>query len=552
MGSTGRGESMEIGTYLNKFIKTELSGNLVDICPVGALTSKPYSFLGRNWELKKIESIDFSDALGSNILIQTRNNGVNNSIVKRKNLNNSDNILRILPKSNDNINEVWISDKTRYAFDGNNKSRLKLLFLKGVATYNWSSFLSEVSTYFSKILRMSRITLGITGTILSVEEVFFFFKFLKYSGSSNFLINNISYKLNNDLPLFYQYNSSINLMEDSDLILLIGINPRIEASMLNLKIRKHFFNKNIPIYLIGSYFDFNYAVNHLGNSVKTLLNIVEGKHSICKKLRKASNPLIIVGSEFSLRQDALTIQNLIRFLSKKSFLLFKNKCNLNFVLSNMAHMNYMDLGLNSNARSFIHKKRYKKNRKYIYFANNLNEMNFKDQAKGILFCSLNTHRLLKDVFIKNKRKRNTRFYRFVLPIKSFYERDSININIEGVVQKAFKSITPVKLSANSENIFRAMHITLSKTIFKRMPTKMRLTNKLLYDESPFIQQSFKIRKKFILNFLIFKENSLKIKYTTFKPLLKNFYMMDNITKYSTVMANCSLFLNNKINFNKIY
>ena len=123
LGSLGRGEVMEIGTYFNKYIKTELSGNLVDLCPVGALTSKPYAFLSRNWELKKFESIDFSDAIGSNIVIHTRNNSDNNI------LNVSDNILRILPKANEDINENWISDKTRYAFDGINNSRLINLFL---------------------------------------------------------------------------------------------------------------------------------------------------------------------------------------------------------------------------------------------------------------------------------------------------------------------------------------------------------------------------------------------------------------------------------------
>ena len=541
LGSIGRGEVMEIGTYLNKYIKTELSGNLVDICPVGALTSKPYAFLARNWELKSFESIDFSDALGSNILIQTRNN----SFIKnynKKELNNSEQILRILPKTNENINEVWISDKTRYAFDGINILRFKNILNNSNNKKNilsWKEFLYKISNDFKNILENKNILIGNTGTILSVEELFFFSQFLKIYGFNNFLINNTVYNINTDLPLFYQYNSGIKNIEESDLILLIGINPRFEASMLNLKIRKHFYNKNISINLIGAYSDLTYPVNHLGNSLKTLVNIVEGKNNFCKLLRKAKNPLIIVGSEFALRIDSKVIQNLFRFLAKKTFLNLNNKVNLNVVHSNLVQNHYCDLGLNSNPKSIVNlfNKNFNLNLNNNYFfSNNLNEISNKNFNKINSFCSMNTHHLEKE-----------NLFKYNLPINTFYERNSININVEGLVQKGFKSKTALNLSRNSEDILRAIFLIESQSNLKK---NKLLTKKWLFKEAPFLNSHLN-RKKFNFNFLNIIESSNKVFLSNFKPVFNNFYMTDNITKNSKIMAECSLFLNNKSNFAKI-
>lgn len=539
LGSIGRGEVMEIGTYLNKYIKTELSGNLVDICPVGALTSKPYAFLARNWELKSFESIDFSDALGSNILIQTRNN----TFIKnyKNNLNISDQILRILPKTNENINEVWISDKTRYAFDGINILRIKNLFdnknfnQKNVLI-SWKDFLYKFSNDF-KIILEKNILLGNVGTILSIEEMYFFSQFLKIYGFNNFLINNSIYNINTDLPLFYQFNSEIKNIEESDLILLIGINTRIESSMLNLKIRKHFYNKNISINLIGTYADLTYPVNHLGNSLKTLLNIVEGKNNFCKTLRKAKNPLIIVGSEFASRIDSKVIQNLLRFLAKKTFLNLNNKINLNIVHSNIAQSHYCELGLNSNSKSIVHllnKNLVSNKENLVVFANNLNDISVKKLKNLNFFCLMNTHHLEKE-----------NLFKYILPINAFYERNSININIEGSVQKGFKSKTSLNLSRNSEDILRSIFLIENAKL--NLKKNKLFTKKYLYKETPFLNN---LRKKYNLNFLDIKEISNKLFISNFKPLFNNFYMTDNITKNSKIMAECSLFLNNKTNFVK--
>ena len=541
LGSIGRGEHMEIGTYLNKFIKTELSGNLVDICPVGAITSKPYAFLARNWELKKIESIDFTDALGSNIIINVRNNSFIKQYKNDKESTATDQILRILPKNNEFINETWISDKTRYNFDSINILRQKQVnILK--KTSDWGNFLTLFSTKFKNALSFQNKNnfVGILGNILTVEELFYFSQFLKTYGINNILFNNNTlYNINTDFPGFYQYNSLLKNVEESDLILLIGINPRIEASMLNLKLRKHFFNKNVSINLIGTYADLTYPINHLGNSIKTLINIVEGKNSFCKQLRKAKNPLIIVGSEFALRLDAKLIQNLIRFLSKKSIVVFKNFIGLNFVHSNITQSHFCELGLSVNAKSksyLISSKKQAISQNDLLIANNLTEISKKIFKNNNFFCSLNTHRF-----------ENDQLFEYNLPINSFYERDSLNINVEGVVQKGFKSKTPLISARNSEDIFKAL-ISLDTNVKNK---KNYFTKKWLVTEAPFLNNKNSFRKKFNFDFFNLIENSSRSYLSNFKPLINNFYMTDNITKNSKIMAECTLFLNNKTNFYKI-
>lgn len=546
LGSIGRGEHMEIGTYLNKYIKTELSGNLVDLCPVGAITSKPYAFLARNWELKKIESIDFTDAVGSNILINTRNN----SFVKqyandlKKTVNITDQILRILPKANENINETWISDKTRYNFDSINILRQKNIIISKNLHKEvfWNDFLKIFTINFKNILLQNKKNnfFGLLGNILSIEELFIFTQFLKSYGINDFLFNNKSiYNINIDLPNFYQYNSLLKNVENSDLILLIGINPRIEASMLNLKLRKHFFNKNVSINLIGTYVNLNYPITHLGNSIKTLINIIEGKNNFCKQLKKSKNPLIIVGSEFCLRADSTLIQNLIRFLSKKILLILKNNIGINFVHSNITQAHFCEIGaaLNAKSKSFLVNKKKIFINNDLFIANNINDISKNLSINNRFFCSLNTHRF-----------ENDNLFQYKLPINSFYERDSINVNIEGVVQKGFKSKTSLIYARNSEDIFRSI-ISLDQQLKSK---KYYFTKKWLFIESPFLMKTSVFRKKFNFKFFNLLENSNKVYVSNFKPLINNFYMTDNLTKNSKIMAECALFLNNKTNFNKIF
>ncbi len=538
-GATGRGELMTIGGYLNKHIKTEISGNLIDLCPVGALTSKPYAFLARNWEFKPIESVDFSDALGSNIVIYSRNNS-STKILKESKTLMKDQILRILPKNNFNINETWISDKTRFCFDGLFFNRAENILIldsqlkKKKVNLNFNLLKDFLFKFKSLNNNKYNYLIGDIGSISSVEEIYFFYQFLKYYGTSNILINKTLYSFNTDLPAFYQFNSKLISIDDSDLILLVGINPRFESSMLNMRIRKNFFNKEILIANIGINYDFTYPTMHLGNSTRILLNIVEGKHIFCKKLRTAYNPLIIVGSEIGLRLDSKVLQNLLRFLGMKNFLNLKKNLNLNVVHSNLSQIHLCDLGLNISAQSplylslinkFLLKEKIKT---FIY--NNVDNLSQKDisNEKNIHFCSLLTHNNFNGVS----------FFNF--PINTLYEKSSITLNTEGLVQKAYKSITPLFNSRNSEDFFKAL--------IKLDGNKKFITNNWLLKEAPFLKKISENRKHFYFNTFFLKEFQNKIYLTSFLPIINDFYKTDIISKNSDILLNCSIFFKNKTNF----
>lgn len=534
-GAIGRGELMEIGTYLNKYLKTELSGNLVDLCPVGALTSKPYAFLARNWELKKIESIDYSDAIGSNIVLHTRNNATTKTFFNNKNILN-DQILRILPKINQKINETWISDKTRFSFDGNSFNRNLFLEQKDFVKKNtlslkWTpEFLQTFITQF-KLQKKNFEYIGVLGTVSSLEESYFFLQFLKNFGNANLIIQQTLYNINQDLPNFYLFNNSLSSVDDADLILLVGVNPRTEGSMLNIRLRKQFFNKEILIGYIGPVVEFTFPTIHLGNSSKILLKIAEGKHFFCQKLRKAKKPLIIFGSEIGFRQDSQALQNLLWFLTKKNFLNLKNFAGLNMLHQNLSQVNFCDLGLSLNSKSFLYKQLINKTilqkEKKGYFFNNV-DFTLSLNLESNFFCTLNTH----------NQPWNSKFT-FNIPTSSVLEKDGLFVNTEGFVQKFFKGLTPPTLSRNSEDFFK---------LILKLSENVTLTNKNLFLEVPHLKAVNKQRIFFYTK--IFNKNFLqkKVTFSPFKNNTKNFYMTDNISKNSKIMAECSLFLKNKSNF----
>ena len=535
LGTLGRGENTEIGTYINKFIKTELSGNLVDLCPVGALTSKPYAFSARTWELKKFECIDFTDSLGSNIVVYTRNNMPLKHYNFKNDYENKDEIMRILPKLNDDINENWISDKTRYAFDGFKFNRLKNIKIFKEKT-TWLKFLIEFNKEFNLDINKNKAILGLVGSNVNIESLFFFNQYLKLSGSNNIQINNNLFNYNIDAPCFYQFNSKLKAIDSSDLILLIGINPRYEASMLNVRIRKQILQQNITVGVVGSPANLTYKVNHLGSSTKTLIDISEGKHWFCKSLRQAKKPLIIVGNEFTQRKDEGAITNLIRFIGKKSFINLKNFNGLNYVHVNMSHINACELGIKAGPYSKLNSNNTNKFNSALLL--NVNNFDKKYYDSKTTICSLNTHNL----------SNSQHLIKYLVPVTGHYEKNSLNLNSEGRLQKSFKSVSPNQNSRNSEDFFKVLAKLNEKTLNKNI--SQYFTNKTLIKENPFLSSLKSTRKQFYFNSLNIKESNNKVYLSNFKSMINNFYMTDIVTRNSQIMAECSLFLNNKTNFIK--
>jgi NADH-quinone oxidoreductase subunit G len=293
LGAIGRGEDMEITTYLERGMMSELSANVVDLCPVGALTHRPWAFAARPWELRKTESIDVMDALGSAIRIDCRGREV----------------VRILPRNNDAVNEEWISDKTRHVADGLRMQRLDSAYVRKnrrLAPVGWDEALALVADKL-KSTRPERIGV-IAGDLAGAEEMFALKDLLTRLGVRSYDCRQDGTKFDPKLGRgSYLFNSAIEGVEQADAILLIGTNPRTEAAVLNGRIRKRWRQGALAIGLIGEKADLTYPYEYLGAGPQTLKEVVDGKHSFATTLRSAKRPMVVVGSGAAARTDGLAV-----------------------------------------------------------------------------------------------------------------------------------------------------------------------------------------------------------------------------------------------------
>ncbi|MGB6922033.1 MAG: NADH-quinone oxidoreductase subunit NuoG [Methyloceanibacter sp.] len=295
LGAIGRGEDMEITTYLEHGMMSELSGNVVDLCPVGALTSKPYAFVARPWELTKTQSIDVMDALGSNIRVDSRGREV----------------LRFLPRINEAINEEWISDKTRHAWDGLRVQRLDRPYIRRdgrLQPASWDEALAAVAAKL-KHLDGARFA-ALAGDLAGAEEMFALKLLAEQLGSPNIDCRQDGAKLDPALGrATYLFNATVEGIEQADAILLIGTNPRTEAPVLNARILKRWRQSQgrVPIGLIGDPADLTYAYEHLGAGPETLAKLANGSHPFLEKIEDAERPLVILGQAALARPDGAAV-----------------------------------------------------------------------------------------------------------------------------------------------------------------------------------------------------------------------------------------------------
>ena len=291
LGATGRGESMEVTTYVEQALSTELAGNLVDLCPVGALTSKPYAFEARPWELTKTESVDVLDALGSNIRIDTRGAQV----------------MRVLPRLNDDVNEEWISDKTRHAIDGLRHQRLDRPYvrIKGkLVASTWDEAFAAIAAKLNG-LDGGKIA-AIVGDQCDAESMVALKDLMAALGSPNLDCRQDGAKIDGPRGS-YIFNAGVRGIDQADAILLIGTNPRTEAPVLNARIRKRYLHGKCPVASIGTAEDLTYPVERLGAGPATLRELVDGKLGFFEKLKDAKNPLIVVGMGALAREDGAAV-----------------------------------------------------------------------------------------------------------------------------------------------------------------------------------------------------------------------------------------------------
>ena len=413
LGAIGRGEDMQITTYLEQSIQSELSGNVIDLCPVGALTSKPYVFEARPWELKKTETIDVMDAVGSNIRVDTYDWEVK----------------RILPIINEDINEEWISDKTRYACDGLLNQRLDTPYIKYNNKFEKASWDEVYKIIKSKIENIKKEEIcGFVGDLTNMEASFIFKEFFertldskKYDFRSRESFVDKSDREN------YLFNSKINGIEESDLVLLIGVNPRFEATMLNARIRKAYLNNNTKIISLNDLGDLTYPYKHLNGKTQTIKDIIENKNDISKDIINSKKPVIIFGESFLNLKFARYL-----FFSFKEYLLKNNKFSdnwspLNLLSSDAATVGSLDLDIIDESNEIF--QNLKNNKYKIIYLLGHDNLNFDKKDEFIIYQG-------------SHGDKGAEIADIILPGSAYTEQSGHYTNLEGKIQKAYKASYP--------------------------------------------------------------------------------------------------------------
>jgi NADH-quinone oxidoreductase subunit G len=301
LGGTGRGENMEVGTYVEKALTSELSGNMIDLCPVGALTSKPYAFEARAWELRKTESVDVLDAVGTNIRLDARGQAV----------------LRVLPRVNEDVNEEWLADKGRFAVDGLLKRRLDRPYLRRngkLVEASWPEALMAAAERLGKT-SADRIA-AIAGDLCDVESMLALKEVMASLGVTSLDCRQDGAKTPANARASYIFNSTIAGIDKADVVLFIGSNPRHEAPVINARLRKRYLKGGFKAAQIGPAFDQTFPVTMLGEGPDVLQALVNGTHEWLEVLKSAANPMIILGSGAVARADGLAILGLARRLAE--------------------------------------------------------------------------------------------------------------------------------------------------------------------------------------------------------------------------------------------
>ena len=506
LGAIGRGEDMQITTYLEKSVQSELSGNVIDLCPVGALTSKPYVFEARPWELKKTETIDVMDAVGSNIRVDTYDWEVK----------------RVLPVINEDINEEWISDKTRYACDGLLNQRLDTPYIKYNNKFEKASWKEVYSIIKSKIENIDKNKVGgFVGDLVNMEAAFIFKEFLERTiDTKNYESRDTNIFFDNSRRENYLFNSKINGIEDTDLILLIGTNPRFEATMLNARIRKAYLNNKVKIISLNDMGDLTYPYESLDGKTQTIKDIFENSNQLSKVIVESKKPMIIFGESILRSRSADYLFN-----SFKEFLLNNNKFSedwnpLNVLVSNAATVGNLDLDLIDQKNEMI--KNLNQNKFDLIFLLGQDNLKFKKKNEFV-------------IYIGSHGDKGAELADIILPGAAYTEQSGHYTNLEGKIQKAYKASYPPGDAKEDWQIINDL------TEF--------MNNRKLFNDKNELESSMlnyvNLKKEKQNNLLNTKVNKNNFEDESIKITFKDYYFSNVIARSSKTMLNCN---NSKFEF----
>jgi NADH-quinone oxidoreductase subunit G len=330
LGAFGRGEHMEIDTYLGATLHSELSGNIVDLCPVGALTSKPYAFSARPWELKSTETIDVMDAVGSNIRVDARGEAV----------------MRVLPRLNDDVNEEWISDKTRFACDGLRSQRLDVPMVRRDGRLESATWDDAFAAIAKGLDGLTGGQIGaIAGDQADAEAMFALKGLMNELGSPNIDCRQDSAVIGGGSRAGYLFNTTIAGIDEADVCLLVGTNPRLEAPIINARLRKRYLAGGFMVGVVGPEAALTYPAQRFGAGPETLSEIAAGTHSFASALKSAERPMIIVGMGALTRPDGAAVLATARKIAEDCGMVSDGWNGFNVLHGAAARVAGLDLGL---------------------------------------------------------------------------------------------------------------------------------------------------------------------------------------------------------------
>lgn len=512
LGVTGRGEHMEVGTYVEQAINSEMSGNLIDLCPVGALTSKPYAFVSRPWELTKTESVDVMDAVGSNIRIDSRGGSV----------------LRVLPRLNEEINEEWISDKSRFACDGLRVQRLDRPYVRVNGSLQKASWDEAFAAIAAKVKKSKgeRIA-AIAGDMTCAESMFAMKDVLSNLGSTNMDCRQVGEQLDSSSRGAYLFNTTIAGIEDADFCLLIGTNPRHEAPIINSRLRKRYLAGGFTVASIGAEVDLTFPVTELGSDPQIIQQLTKGDGAIAKKLKSAKKPMIILGSGALARVDGKAVLAAARELADAYNVVKGDWNGWNILHNAAARVGGLDLGFvpgkgGLDVGGMIEATH--KNALDVLFLMGVDEIDM--SLWGNVFT----------VYIGHHGDAGAHRADVILPGAAYTEKDATYVNTEGRVQRTRQAVFPPNMAREDWKIIRALSASLGEPL--PYDTLEELRSRMV-KVAPHFAVTDVIHVAEWKEFGKLPKGAAKLSSEPFERYVRNFYMTDPISRASKTMAECT-------------
>jgi len=509
LGAVFRGEHMEIDTYVEKALTSELSGNIVDLCPVGALTSKPYAFTARPWELRKTESIDVFDALGASIRVDARGGEV----------------LRVLPRLNEETNEEWIGDKSRHAVDGLKRQRLDRPYLRKDGKLQPVSWAEALTAAAAKLKGTNASRIGaIVGDLVDAESVAALKDILAGLGVANLDCRQDGAKIDPANRASWLFNSTVQGIEDADAILLIGTNPRWESAVLNARIRKRDRAGGVKIAAIGPQLDLRYKYEYLGAGPTTLADVASGKNAFFETLKNAAKPMLIIGMGALARADGAAVLALAGELAAKAGIVKDGWNGFNVLNTAAGRVGALELGFvpGANGRDVA----------------GIVEGASKGEIDVVYLLGadeIDTSKLGKAFVIYQGHHGDKGAHRadLVLPGAAYTEKNATYVNVEGRAQHARIAVFPPGEAKEDWKILRALSDALGAKLPYDTLSQLRAR---LAKASPVFAEIEAAHPAAALGALGKAGN---VDPAAFVSPIDNYYMTDPISRASATMAECT-------------